>query len=284
MLGAGGVGGDVGEVHLGGGHAGKLDFRLFRRLDKPLVGHLVLAQVDAVCLAELLHQVIHQALVEVVATQVVVTSGGLYLLDAIPHFDDRDVKGTASQVVDHNELIGVLPQAVGQSGGGRLIDDALHFQTGDAAGVLGGLALSIGEVGGNGDDCLAHRLAQIGLGIVLHLLEYHGGDLLGGVALSLHRHPVVGAHLALDGADGALRVGDSLALGDFTHQALAAILKGHHRGGGAVPFRVGDDDGFAALHYSHAAVGCTQVDANNLAHISLPPLYHVTHNLYRVLF
>ena len=46
------------------------------------------------------------------------------------------------------------------------IDDTLHVQTGDPAGVLGGLTLGVGEVGRHGDDRLGDGLAQIGLGDV----------------------------------------------------------------------------------------------------------------------
>ena len=44
--------------------------------------------------------------------------------------------------------------AVGQGRGGGLVDDALDIQAGDLAGVLGGLALGVGEVGRDGDDRL----------------------------------------------------------------------------------------------------------------------------------
>ena len=77
--------------------------------------------------------------------------------------------------------------------------------------------------------------------------------------------------MALDGTDGPLGVGDGLALGHLAHQALPAVLKGHDGGCGAVPFGVGDDDGFAALHNGHAAVGGAKVDADDLTHIPLPP-------------
>lgn len=44
--------------------------------------------------------------------------------------------------------------------------------------ILGGLALSIVEVGRNGDDCILDGLAKIRLSSVLHLGEDHGADLL----------------------------------------------------------------------------------------------------------
>ena len=47
-----------------------------------------------------------------------------------------------------------LVEPVGERGRGRLVDDAQHFEAGDLAGVLGGLALGVVEIGRNGDDRL----------------------------------------------------------------------------------------------------------------------------------
>src|SRR5699024_9841114 len=174
--------------------------------------------------------------------------------------------GTAAQVVHHDLLVGLLIHTVGQSGGSGLVDDTLHVQTGDAAGVLGGLTLSVGEVSGNSDDSLGDRLAQISLGVRLQLLQDHSGDLLGGVGLAVHVHLVVGAHLTLDGSNGAVGVGDSLALGHLANHTLAVLGEGHDRGGGAVAFRVGDNDGLAAFHNSNTRVGRTEVDTDDLRH------------------
>ena len=84
---------------------------------------------------------------------------------------DGDIEGAAAQVVDHDLLALLLIDAVGEGRGGGLVDDTLDLQARDLAGVLGGLALGVREVGGNGDDSLGNRLAQVGLGAALQLLQ-----------------------------------------------------------------------------------------------------------------
>ena len=100
--------------------------------------------------------------------------------DAVGDVEQRDVESAAAQVEDQDRLLLVaLVQAVGQRGGGRLVDDAVDRQARDLAGLLGGLTLGVAEVGRNRDDGVGDGLAQVGLGVRFELLQDQGADFLG---------------------------------------------------------------------------------------------------------
>src|SRR5690606_18786869 len=189
--------GDEGQADVGGGHARQLDLRLLGRLLEALHGLAVPGQIDAVLHLELFHKPADDALIEVVAAQVVVAAGGLDLKDPVADLKDRDVKRTAAQVEDEDGLVAFLVKAVGQGRGRRLVDDAQDFQARYGACVLRSLALGVGEIRGYSDDRLRDGLAQVVFGLGLELLQDHGRNLLGRVLLVVNADLVVGAHLAL---------------------------------------------------------------------------------------
>src|SRR5690349_19769456 len=96
-----------------------------------------------------------------------VTVGGDDLEDALVQAEDGDIEGTAAEVVDGNDAVALLVEAVGERSRGGLVDEAQDLESGDAAGVFSGLALRIVEVGGHGDNGLLHRRAEETLGIAL---------------------------------------------------------------------------------------------------------------------
>ena len=106
-----------------------------------------------------------------------VAVGGEHFEDAVMQLEDGDVEGAAAQIVDRDNAVLPFVEPVGERGGGRFVHQAQHFQTRDAAGILGGLALSIVEIGRNGDDGFGDRIPEKGLGILLQLAQYEGRDL-----------------------------------------------------------------------------------------------------------
>jgi hypothetical protein len=158
----------------------------------------------------------------------------------------------------------------------------------DAAGVLGGLALGVVEVGGNGDDGLGDLLAQELGGVVDQLAQHHGRDFLGGVELvpdleadgavgaghDVVRHGLqLGLHLFVPAADEPLGrrdrplgIEDGLPAGQLADEAVALLGEGDHRGCGPGTFGVRDHGRLTTLDGGDHRIGRAQVDANCLGH------------------
>jgi hypothetical protein len=83
---------------------GQLDLGLFGGFLQPLQRQLVLAQVDALLLAELVGQVVDDAQVEILAAEEGVAVGRLHLEHAVADFQHGDVEGAAAEVVDRDQV------------------------------------------------------------------------------------------------------------------------------------------------------------------------------------
>ena len=225
MLWSGGVGGNIGEVDLGAHRARELDLRLLGRLFETLERLWVFGEIDPFGLLELSEKPLDDTLVEIVATEMGVAVRGAHLKDALAEFEDADIKGATTQVVDGDPLFFLLVETVGECRRGRFVDDPLDGESGDLAGVLGRLALGVIEVGGDGDHRLGDLLSEKGLSIGLELGEDRCTDLLGA-----HRGPTGEAHGDARGARVTLdSIGDKATCLDrlgvvegATHKALDA--------------------------------------------------------------
>src|SRR5690606_23530924 len=249
----------------------QLHLRLLRSLLQPLERHRVLGEVDPLVLLELLDQPVDDLLVEVIAAQVRVAVRRLDLKDAIAQLEDRDVERAAAQVVDRDDLVLRLVQAVGQRGRRRLVDDPQHLETRDPARVLRRLPLRVVEVRRDRDDRLRDLVAQVVLRRLLHLLEHHRGDLrrrerLPGVrqpnldttlrvradlvrdVLRLRRNLLgTTAHEPLDRKDRVLGIRDRLTTSNLANQTLTILRERDDGRRRTPPLRVRNHDRVAPL-------------------------------------
>ena len=263
VLRTGAVRSDEGQVDVGLHHAGKLDLSLFRSFLQTLHCHAVAGKVDAVALLELGYDIIHDALVEVVAAQTVVAVGCKNFKYAVAYLKDGYIKGAAAKIVHQYLLISFLIHAVCKRRRGRLVDYTKDFQTGNAARILGSLTLAVREVSRYGYNGLSYFFAQISFGVALQLLKDHCGYLLRSVILAVDMLLIAGSHLTLDGAYCTVRVGDSLALCGVADYTLV-ILKSNYGRSSTRAFRVGNNNGFAAFKNGYAGIGGTKVNTDNL--------------------
>ena len=90
------------------------------------------------------HEVVDQAVVEVLSTQVSVSGSGFDLENSVFNREDRHIKGSAAQVEDEDVALGadLFVKTVGDGGGGRFVDDSKNVQARNGSRVLRGLALA----------------------------------------------------------------------------------------------------------------------------------------------
>ena len=139
--------------------------------------------------------------------------------------------------------------------------------------VLCGLTLGVGKVGGDGDYSVAYLFAKIIFRFGLKLLEHHCGNFLRSVLLSVDIHLVIAAHMALDGDNCSVGIGDSLILGKLTDKTLTVLGEGNYGGCCSVALGVGNNGRLAAFNYRYAGVGGTQVDSYNFSHNKSFPFF-----------
>ena len=284
--------GDERQVDLRRHRRAELDLRLLGGLVEALERHRVDAEVDALVALELRDHPVDDGLVEVVAAEVVVPVRRLHLEDALAELEHGHVERPAAEVEDEDRLVAaLLVEPVGERRRGRLVDDAQHVQAGDLAGVLRRLALGVVEVGGDGDHRVADRLAEIGLGVRLQLLQDHRADLRRRILLApgLDAHVLVRAlldlvrddghllgdlvelppHEPLDREDRVLGVRDLLTPCRSADEPLT-VLRERHDGRGRPPtFGVRDHGRFAAFEDGHARVRRAEIDTDRFCHVGL---------------
>jgi len=251
-------------------------------------------QVLLVLALELVDEVVDQTVVEVLTTQVSVTSSGLNLEDTLLDGQQGHIEGTTTQIEDQDVALtlSLLVKTVGNGSSGRLVNDTEDVETGNETGVLGSLTLRVVEVGRDGDNGVVNGTTQVGLSGLTHLDQDHSGNLLRSellvLTLELNLNDGLGSllndlerpvlHIRLDlsigktTTDQTLSVEDSvvgvhgdLVLGGITDKTLG-VGESNERGGSTVTLVVGDDLNAVITEHTHTGVGGTQIDTDSGGH------------------
>src|SRR5580704_5608076 len=118
--------------------------------------------------------------VDVIAAEVGVAIGREDLIDIAfgggDEFENGDIKRAAAEIVDGYAATLLFVQAIREGGGGGFIDEAKDFEARDFAGVFGGLALGIVEIGGDGDDGAVDRFVEEGFGPAFEFAQDERGN------------------------------------------------------------------------------------------------------------
>merc|ERR1719336_281531 len=140
--------------------------------DRTLVPRHVLATILTL---EVLQAEIDDPVVEILPTEMGISSSGLDLENPIFDGQQRNIESTTSHVINQDIPLStaLLVQAVRNCCGCWLVDDAQDIHPRDRASILGGLTLGIVEVGGHSDDCVVDFASQVRLCGLLHLEQDH---------------------------------------------------------------------------------------------------------------
>merc|ERR1719187_1249399 len=127
-----------------------------------------------------LDEMLHNSLVKVLPSEMGVTVGCDNFKDSIIDGKKRHIEGSSTKVKDEDILLPLLlVHTIGNGSGGGFIDDTHNLHSRNDSSILGGLSLSVVEVGGDCHHSVGHLLAEVGLSCLLHLGQHHGADLFG---------------------------------------------------------------------------------------------------------
>ena len=248
---------DERKVDIGCSGSGKLFLSFLSCLFQSLQCHLVISKIYTVLFLELGDHPVSYFLVEVIAAQMVVTSGCQNFDNTITDLDDRYIKGTTTKVIYHDLLFFLIIKTICKCCCSRLVDDTFYIQTCDLTSILGCLSLCIIEVCRYSDNCFGYFLAQIVLSICFQFLKDHCGDLLRRIVLSVNVYSVISSHMSLNRGNSLLSVGNCLTFCRLTNQTLTGLCECHDRRCGSCSFCICNNGGFSTFHNCYTRVRCS---------------------------
>ncbi len=223
-----------------------------------------------------------QSMIEVVPAQRGVAVGQQHLEHPARQLENGQIESATAEVIDGIHAFGCVVEAIGHRRRGGFIEQAQHVHAGKARCVLGGLALSVIEVGGHGDDCAAEFSPKAGLRTrtqhaqhfrrdldraldTLHRAQsHHARAILEVVGHRLHMGDILDAptHEALHRKNGVARISGLRLDRHLTDVDTAISAIAHHRRQHRAPGFVRQAHGDAVTHRGNKGVRRSKVDTD----------------------
>ena len=250
--------GDERQVNVGAHNTGQLDFCFFSSLTQTLHSHFIGRQVNAFSFLEFINHPVHDFLIEVIAAQMSITIGCFYFKYTVANVQNGYVEGAAAKVIYHDGVVIGFINAVCQRCSSRLVDDTQNLKACNLASIFSSLTLAVVEVCRNSNNCLGYFFTQISFCVSLQLLQNHCGNFFRGIFFIINSYSVAAfAHMTFNGADGSVRIGNSLTFSQLTNKTLTIFCKANNGRGQTRALLVGDNGRFAAFHNGNNAISST---------------------------
>ena len=154
------------------GTCGKLYFGHFCRFPESCHGLYIITNIYARFILKTLCEVIKQLLVHVGAAQLGVTAGGLDFKYTFAKFHYGDIQCAATKINNGNlQFFACSIQTIGEGSGCWLVHQSGNFNTGDMAGILGGIALIVIKIGGYRHYCFFDLFTEKSFCITFNFLQ-----------------------------------------------------------------------------------------------------------------
>jgi len=287
MLGAGGVSRQISEIDLSLVGGGKLNLGLLSSLSDSLEGEFVVVDVHAVLVLEFLHEELLKHEVEIFSSEGSISIGGLNLEHSTRDLENRDIKGSTTEIVHGDNLSVSLVETESKSSSGGLVDDSLDLKVSNFTSILGGLSLGIVEISRHGNDGLLAGMSKIRLSGFLHFHQNEGSNLLRRVLLTSGFNPGISisssnnfvgevleiflgglvieasSNESFTGENCVFGISDGLSLGRDTNEALVVVGESDGGGRGPLTLRIFNNLSIVSLHDGDAGVGGAQINSDN---------------------
>lgn len=198
MFGTRRISGQIGKIDFGRCGGGEFNFGFFSGFSDSLDGHFVFGDVNSTLDFEFILNVLLDHGIKIFSSTRSISVSGFNFKHSIGDFENRDIEGSSSEIIDCDQFSIVFVKSISKSSGGGFVDNSLNVKSGYFSGIFGGLSLGIVEIGGDSHDSFGDGFTEIRFSSFFHLIKDHGSHLGGGILSSVDFNPGISVVVSND--------------------------------------------------------------------------------------